>query len=101
MTGPFTLKFTSTESFMLFYEGLRSLQIFRDSNNDAAELEKGVEELDHAASSLQRCTELYPQDALPLYYLGVVRSLQAQMNVETEQTARQAVNIFTRLMTEG
>jgi tetratricopeptide (TPR) repeat protein len=93
MSGRLTPTFTNTESFMLFYEGLRSLQIFQDENNTS--------ELTSAADHLEKCVQLYPLDALPLYYLGVVRSLQAEVGINKEQTALRALEIFSRLKDEA
>jgi tetratricopeptide (TPR) repeat protein len=60
------LKFTSTESFQLFTEGLRSLQAYgREANYSA---------LERAAARLEECTRKFPADVLPKFYLGVVKT---------------------------
>ena len=67
MASELSLKFTDTESFTLFAEGLRSLQIFQDEGRPSDLLD--------AQQHLDKCVRLYPDDALAVFYLGVVLSL--------------------------
>jgi len=60
------LRFTSTESFQLFTEGLRSLQAYgRDARHEA---------LERAATNFEECARKFPADILPKFYLGVVKT---------------------------
>lgn len=86
------LKFSEPESFMLFYEGLRCVQIFRDMNDPSR--------LTEASGYLERAIRDYPDDALSHYYLGVVRTLQAQTEPQNQQHSVQAAYIFKRLREE-
>jgi hypothetical protein len=71
--------FTAPESFGLFMEALRDLQIYADDSEqsapDAARLE---EHLDSALESLTRCHQEFPGDLLPRYYLGITLTMKNQ-----------------------
>ena len=90
--GGMKLQFSDPESFMYFYEGLRSLQLFRDSNNPT--------DLSEAAEALEAGSRLYPDDALSTYYLGVVKNFQAQIGQNATQNQARAIEIFGRLKEE-
>ncbi len=62
------VRFTSTESFQLFAQGLESLQAYE---SNAAR-----EKLDGAETKFQACVSKYPHDVLPRFYLGVVKTLR-------------------------
>jgi hypothetical protein len=93
MTETLKLRFTNTESFMLFMEGLRGLQLFQDNHRHADLMDADVQ--------FTLCAERYPKDALPLYYLGVVRALRAEVESESPtvtQTRQEAQVIFEQLV---
>jgi tetratricopeptide (TPR) repeat protein len=93
MDGELSLKFSRTESFMLFAEGLRSLQLYRDDGQ--------ASDLSDARQSFQKCARRYPSDALPLYYLGIVLSLQGEDDPQQTQNAAEAARIFDHVATSG
>jgi hypothetical protein len=71
--------FSAPESFGLFMEALRDLQIYADDSAqsvpDAAKLE---EHLDSALEALTRCHQEFPDDLLPRYYLGISLTMKNQ-----------------------
>jgi hypothetical protein len=73
------MEFSSPECFGWFAEGLRFLRMHeleaKKRRPDHATL---AENLGKAENRLQDCVERYPLDALPRYYLGVVRTIQNQ-----------------------
>ena len=74
-------KFTKAESFQSFMEGVRALQSY-DEDADKAQLvtEQILEEsLRKAEHCFQVCVSTYPKDILPRYYLGIVLSIEAQI----------------------
>jgi tetratricopeptide (TPR) repeat protein len=68
------VRFTSTESFQLFAQGLESLQAYE---SNAAH-----EKLDGAEIKLQACVSKYPHDVLPRFYLGVVKTLRGYAGLD-------------------
>jgi tetratricopeptide (TPR) repeat protein len=68
------VRFTSTESFQLFAQGLESLQAY-ESNPER-------EKLDGAETKLQACVSKYPRDVLPRFYLGVVKTLRGYAGLD-------------------
>jgi hypothetical protein len=76
-------KFTTAESFCLYMEGLRSLQLYEElaSNSSIAQpVSKAILDmrLNDAARNLSACVATYPEDLLPRYYYGILLSTQAQ-----------------------
>ncbi len=76
-------KFTTAESFRLYMEGLRSLQMYEEmaseSSIDRPASRKALEDrLDDAARNLSECVGKYQKDLLPLYYYAILLSTQAQ-----------------------
>ena len=81
-------RFSTAESFRLFMEGLRGLQLNEDES--ARGDDSGVattefpsqavltQTLQSAYQNLNECVSQYPDDLLPRYYRGIVLSLQAQ-----------------------
>lgn len=71
--------FSAPESFGLFMEALRDLQIYADDSGqsvpDAAKLE---DHLDSALEALARCHQEFPDDLLPRYYLGITLTTKNQ-----------------------
>jgi hypothetical protein len=59
--------FTSTRSFQLFAQGLESLQAYERSANAAT--------LTAAERKFEECVGQFPQDVLPRFYYGVVKTL--------------------------
>ncbi len=78
---------------MLFAEGLRSLQLYRDDGS--------ASELSDARQNLEKCVRRFPSDALPLYYLGLVLSLQGEDDQQRSQNAAQAARIFDEVAQSG
>jgi hypothetical protein len=75
--------FTTAESFQLYMEGLRSLQLYeemaRESSVDHPAGRTALEErLKDAAGNLGDCVAKYSNDLLPLYYYAILLSTQAQ-----------------------
>jgi len=83
LVGRSVRKFTTAESFRLFMEGVRSLQMNEEEGNkhsvtdppNRAALDKT---LSAAAECLAECVGKYPNDLLPRYYFGILLSVQAQ-----------------------
>lgn len=59
--------FTSTKSFQLFTQGLESLQAYERSANSVT--------LAAAERKFEQCIGQFPQDVLPRFYYGVVKTL--------------------------
>jgi hypothetical protein len=76
-------KFTTAESFCLYMEGLRSLQLYEElaSKSSIAQPVSKADldlKLNDAARNLSACVATYPEDLLPRYYYGIQLSTQAQ-----------------------
>lgn len=81
------LKFTNTHSFRLFTAGVEALQAY--------EREAHSEILSQAAASLEECVRIYPNDMLPVFYLGVVKTLQGYSGLD------QARALFQKILDQG
>lgn len=93
---PQQLRFSSTESFMLFMEGLRALQLFQDGRD--------VADLDAAAMWFTRCVDQFPQDELPGFYLASTWYLQSEVDPDENAAAAartKAKQKFQKIATEG
>lgn len=73
-THPVGCPFSTSESFRHFTEGLAALQAF--------EREKKQEKLTEAGEHFAECVRQWPQDMLPRFYLGIVRSIQDEPDFE-------------------
>ncbi len=62
------LKFSSTKSFQLFAQGLESLQAYEKTATPAS--------LNVAEQNFQQCIDQFPDDVLPRFYYGVVKTLR-------------------------
>lgn len=97
--------FTSVDSFVQFYEGLRLLQDYREQHDRVL--------LDQAAQRFSEGARSFPQDALLVYYLATSRFTQSRL---AQQTARltgdpvapdagrqnaEALELFIRLRDNG
>lgn len=71
-------RFSDAESFMFFYEGLRSYQLYQDDRRRS--------DLEDALASFERAVQRYPDDYLPLYYLGLARALQMECSYDEPET---------------
>jgi len=79
-------RFSTAESFRLFIEGVRNLQLYEDEaskGDDGATSEFPdqrtlKQSLQEAYQNLNQCAVEYPDDLLPYYYRGIVSSLKAQ-----------------------
>lgn len=77
-------KFTAPESFRLFMEGVRSLQLY-DDEADKKESDQPPDAqllrqyLGDAVKFFQECVDNFPDDILPRYYLGIVLSMRGQV----------------------
>jgi hypothetical protein len=90
------LRFSSTESFMLFMEGLRALQLFQDTRE--------VADLDAAATWFTRCVERFPDDELPGFYLASTWYLQSEVNPDEDAAASartKAKEKFQKIQNDG
>jgi hypothetical protein len=74
-------RFTAAESFHLFMEGVRSLQHYDKKATADPPVEEDVLNslLGDAEKFFEQCMNAYPKDILPRYYLGIVLSIQAQV----------------------
>jgi hypothetical protein len=73
-------RFTAAESFLLFMEGIRSLQMYDEEATKPSPNSTALKEsLCNAQKFFQDCVTLYPKDLLPRYYLGVVFTVHAQI----------------------
>jgi len=94
MATELSLKFTNTESFKLFAEGLRSLQIFQDDGR--------ASDLSDSQQYLEKCARRYAGDALPVFYLGVVLSLLGETDRDhREEIWSRAINNFEAVAKRG
>jgi hypothetical protein len=94
MATELSLKFTNTESFKLFAEGLRSLQIFQDDGR--------ASDLSDSRQYLEKGTRRYPGDALTVFYLGVVLSLFGETDRDhREEIWSRAINNFEAVAKRG
>src|SRR4029077_18715320 len=103
-------KFSSPESFRIFMEGLRSLQLYDEEASkeepDRATLAKMLQD---SRQQFQDCVSLFPRDLLPRYYLGIVLGVEAQAEharyfeglvFSKEFTKLQEVPLLTAKVTE-
>jgi tetratricopeptide (TPR) repeat protein len=68
MPTPESFRFSSTKSFQLFTQGLQSLQSYeRDAN---------FVKLQDAAGNFSECVRRFPNDVLPHFYYGIVKTLE-------------------------
>jgi tetratricopeptide (TPR) repeat protein len=73
-------RFTAAESFRLFMEGVRSLQLYdEEADKKQANQELLNQHLRDTETFFQKCVDDYPKDILPLYYSGIVLSLKGQV----------------------
>jgi tetratricopeptide (TPR) repeat protein len=94
-------RFSTAESFRLFMEGIRGLQLHEDEAakseivQNGAPLASSRENLEQtlaaAYENLNECVAQYPDDLLPHYYRGIVLGLKAQ-----ELQALQLVEYLSR-----
>jgi tetratricopeptide (TPR) repeat protein len=68
MPIPQSFKFTSTKSFQLFTQGLQSLQSY--------ERDASFAKLQDAAGNFGECVRKFPDDVLPHFYYGIVKTLE-------------------------
>lgn len=81
LIGRSVRRFTKAESFRLFMEGLRALQ-FYDAEADKSEpVEEEIlnRHITAAHRFFQECSDTYPNDILPRYYLGIVLTICGQI----------------------
>lgn len=73
------LGFTDEESFGLFIEGLRCLQLYEDETVKDRPAKADLERTMQAAlTCFRQCTSRYPDDLLSFFYLGVALSMKNQ-----------------------
>jgi tetratricopeptide (TPR) repeat protein len=71
--------FADAESFGLFMEGLRDLQLYEDeASKSEPDRDKLHDLLDEAVDTLERGHREFPDDLLPAYYLGVALTMVNQ-----------------------
>jgi hypothetical protein len=68
MPTPQSFKFSSTKSFQLFTQGLQALQSYERDANFAT--------LRDAAGNFGECVRRFPNDVLPHFYYGIVKTLE-------------------------
>jgi hypothetical protein len=112
-------RFTEADSFRLFMEGVRSLQIYdKEAGKDEPADEHSLNKhLGDAAKFFQDCVSTYPDDILPRYYLGIVLSVRGQIEqarqlraslgrdsnakvVKADDLFLQAASLFDRVVQE-
>lgn len=76
-------RFTTAESFQLYIEGLRSLQLYEEMARESSVAQPAGQNalearLNDAAGNLGDCAARYPNDLLPLYYNAILLGTQAQ-----------------------
>jgi hypothetical protein len=81
-------RFSTAESFRLFMEGIRGLQLHEDEAGRSEIVQNGSsltssretleQTLEVAYENLSECVAQYPDDLLPHYYRGIVLGLKAQ-----------------------
>ncbi len=73
------LGFTDEESFGLFIEGLRCLQLYEDETVKDRPAKSNLERtMQTALACFRQCTSRYPDDLLSFFYLGVALSMKNQ-----------------------
>lgn len=85
-------RFMEADSFRLFMEGLRSLQLYdkefqRAKENGPPDQKALTQLLQDSERSLQDCVNDYPKDILPRYYLGIIFSMRGQVEQARELKA--------------
>jgi hypothetical protein len=71
--------FSDEESFGLFMEGVRELQLYEDeASKFESEPTRLLQHLTDALDALEQCHRLFPDDLLPRYYLGIALTMQNQ-----------------------
>jgi hypothetical protein len=84
------IRFSDPESFGLFMDALRALQIYEDeSAGSEPDSDKLRENLELALSLLETCYASFPQDVLPRYYLAITLAMQNQREYAEEILKRQ------------
>lgn len=75
-------KFTAAESFMLYMEGLRELELYEEEAGKPADVPKSeavlTRTLKASGDFLGQAVAEYPKDLLPRYYYALVLTLQGQ-----------------------
>jgi tetratricopeptide (TPR) repeat protein len=96
-------KFTKAESFCLFIEGVRALQLYdKEAYNPQPDKLVLDTNLDEAEAKFRKCVEEYPKDILPLYYYGIVLTLRGQVGEALQlQQELQANRPAARLASGG
>lgn len=80
LRGDVDHRFTKPESFCLFVEGIRWLQLYDDEANKASPSQLVLKQrLLGAESCLAESAMSYPDDLLPRYYLGIIFLYHAQV----------------------
>ncbi len=89
-------KFSAAESFYLFMEGVRFLQLYDAQASLPAPQEAVLKQtLKSAQDSLRECVSNYPADTLPRYYLGIVYTYHAQVEQALYFQSLLAAGAFT------
>jgi len=71
--------FSNEESFGLFMEAVRELQMYEDEAMKSASQPASLQQhLQDALDALEQCHRLYPDDLLPRYYLGIALTMENQ-----------------------
>src|SRR5580765_1647479 len=82
--------FSNEESFGLFMEAVRELQLYEEeaarSQSNPTALKQHVED---ALEALEQCHRTFPDDLLPRYYLGIALTMQNQVLYASELRRRQ------------
>ena len=73
-------RFTKAESFRLFIEGVRSLQLYdKEADNEEPNRYSLDKFLKESEECFRKCVDDFPNDMLPLYYFGIVLTLRGQV----------------------
>jgi hypothetical protein len=84
-------RFSKPESFGLFMDALRELQIYEDeASKSDPDHDRLKSNLEVALESLEKCYASFPADLLPRYYLGITLAMQNQREYAREIWKRQA-----------
>jgi len=85
------IRFSAPESFGLFMDALRELQIYEDeASKSEPDRDRLKSNLEVALESLENCYVSFPSDLLPRYYLGITLAMQNQRDYAEEIWKRQA-----------
>jgi hypothetical protein len=92
--------FQSIESFTLFLEGIRALDLYEQETAKRTPSRAPLDRfLNRAYDNLEDCCLLYPDDRLPYFYLGITLTLKNQQDAYLKHLLK--VEVKNALLAQG